>query len=134
IENPEMILASNDALAAGARVHGFSVNEYLQFITDEIAALEAEEKEEAEGNHESAVIVTEDNAELLLQTMVDSSANVLNVNSDQVKDNMTLIKEPTALSASTEVTGLTEEQIIMMANHAMESDRKSTRLKSSHLT
>ncbi|SHE54798.1 ABC-2 family transporter protein [Atopostipes suicloacalis DSM 15692] len=125
IENPEMILASNDALAAGARVHGFSVNEYLQFITDEIAALEAEEKEEAEGNHESAVIVTEDNAELLLQTVVDSSANVLNVNSDQVKDNMTLIKEPTALSASTEVTGLTEEQIIMMANHAMVSSARS---------
>src|SRR5699024_1216924 len=74
---------------------------------------------------ESAVIVTEDNAELLLQTVVDSSANVLNVNSDQVKDNMTLIKEPTALSASTEVTGLTEEQIIMMANHAMVSSARS---------
>ena len=83
------------------------------------------EKEEAEGNQESTVIVTEDNAELLLQTVVDSSANVLNVNSDQVKDNMTLIKEPTALSASTEVTGLTEEQIIMMANHAMVSSARS---------
>ncbi|MFR8859577.1 MAG: ABC transporter permease subunit, partial [Enterococcus faecium] len=46
IKNPAMILASNDALKAGASVQGISVNEYRQFLADEITALKAEKNEE----------------------------------------------------------------------------------------
>ncbi|WP_413527437.1 ABC transporter permease subunit [Marinilactibacillus psychrotolerans] len=122
-ENPAMILASNEALAAGASVQGISVNAYHQFVTDEIAELETEE--EVQENSQPAVMVTEDNAELLLQTVIDSSAAALNVNSDQVNENLTLIKDSTALAASMDATGLDEEQIIAMANHAMVSSARS---------
>ncbi|MGO1652063.1 MAG: hypothetical protein ACTHYU_06250, partial [Senegalia sp. (in: firmicutes)] len=100
-------------------VQGISVNEYRQFVTDEIAALEDEE------NSKPAVMFTEDNAELLLQTVIDSSAKALNISSNQVNDNLTLIKDPTALKASMEATGLNEEQIITMANHTMVSSARS---------
>lgn len=155
-ENPAMILESNDALAAGASVQGISLNEYHQFVTEEMAELEVgkelpetdqvdaveneeaagdEEKEAANQNSENeegaqensqpATRVTEDNAELLLQTVIDSSAGALNVNSDQINENLTLVKNPAALAASTDATGLNEEQIIAMANHAMVSSARS---------
>ena len=92
-------------------------------MTDEIAELETEE--EVQENSQPAVMVTEDNAELLLQTVIDSSAAALNVNSDQVNENLTLIKDSTALAASMDATGLDEEQIIAMANHAMVSSARS---------
>ena len=143
-QNPAMILASNDALKAGARVQGISVNEYHKFVTDQITSLEAEKNDEVEKNQEAKeteedvesdeeaqenpqprVMVTEDNAELLLQTVIDSSANALNINSDQVKENLTLIKDPTALAMSIKTTGLNEEQIITMANKTMVSSARS---------
>lgn len=131
-ENPSMILTSNDALTAGASVQGISLNAYHQFVMDEIASLENKEDipepEGGEGSQETTqpeVRVTENNAELLLQTIIDSSADALNVGSEQVKENLTLVKEPNALAASTEATGLNEEQIITMANHAMVSSARS---------
>jgi ABC-2 type transport system permease protein len=129
IETPALILKSNDALTAGARVQGISVNEYQQFVTEEIAALEAEENEEndkeAQEKAQPTVMVTKANGELLLQAVIDSSAIALNMNSAQVKENLTLIKDSTALEASMEATGLTEEQIITMANHGMVSSARS---------
>lgn len=126
IENPAMILASNDALIAGAQVQGISVNEYRQLIMDEIAILEAEgkDKEEQESSH-LEVVVTEENTELLLKTVVDSSATALNISSEQVNENLTLIKNSTALEVSMEATGLTEKQITTMANQAMVSSARS---------
>ena len=47
------------------------------------------------------------------------------MNSAQVKDNLTLIKDPTALEASMKATDLNKEQIITMANHAMVSSARS---------
>ncbi len=126
MENPTMILKSNDALTAGARVKGISVNEYQEFINDEIDALEADvNKEEPQENSQPEVIVTEDNSGLLLQTVIDASARALNIKSDQVDDNLTLIKSPTALAASIEATALNEEQIIKMTNNAMVSSARS---------
>lgn len=121
IENPAMILTSNDALTAGASVQGISVNEYRQFLADEITALEAEKNEENKGKSQP----TEANGELLLQAVIDSSAKALNMNSAQVKDNLILIKDSTALEASMKATDLNEEQIITMANHAMVSSARS---------
>ncbi|EHV0132456.1 hypothetical protein KZ117_003004, partial [Enterococcus faecalis] len=125
IKNPAMILASNDALKAGASVQGISVNEYRQFLADEITALEAEKNEENKGKSQPTVMITEANGELLLQAVIDSSAKALNMNSAQVKENLSLIKDSTALEASMEATDLNEEQIITMANHAMVSSARS---------
>lgn len=125
IKNPALILTSNDALAAGARVQGISFNEYQQFVTKEITALEAGENVENDEKSQPAVMVTEDNVGLLLQSVIDSSAKALNMNSNQVEQDLTLIKDSTALTASTEATGLNEEQIITMANNAMVSSAKS---------
>lgn len=125
IENPAMILTSNDALTAGASVQGISVNEYRQFLADEITALEAEKNEENKGKSQPTVMITEANSELLLQAVIDSSAKALNMNSAQVKENLSLIKDSTALEASMEATDLNEEQIITMANHAMVSSARS---------
>src|SRR5699024_3377824 len=69
--------------------------------------------------------LTEDNAELLLQTVIDSSATALNLSSDQVSENLTLLKDPEALVLSTQTTGLNEEQITSIANHAMVSSARS---------
>jgi len=96
IENPAMILTSNDALTAGASVQGISVNEYRQFLADEITALEAEKNEENKGKSQPTVMITEANSELLLQAVIDSSAKALNMNSAQVKENLSLIKDSTA--------------------------------------
>lgn len=129
IKDPALILKSNDALTAGARVQGIPVNEYQQFVTEEITALETEENEEddkeTKEKNQPTVMVTEANGELLLQGVIDSSAKALNMNSAQVKENMTLIKGPIALGASIKATGLTEEQIITMANNAMVSSARA---------
>ena len=156
MEDPGMILESNDALAAGARLYGLSTNDYRKIILDEMNDLESseeaeeeateedEEQDEEEQEAEEAAEeeqepqptasqeattpqrqLTEDNAELLLQTVIDSSATALNLSSDQVSENLTLLKDPEALVLSTQTTGLNEEQITSMANHAMVSSARS---------
>ena len=152
MEEPGMILESNDALAAGARLYGLSTNDYRKIILDEMNDLESseeaeeeateedeeqdEEEQEAEEEQEPQPTasqeattpqrqLTEDNAELLLQTVIDSSATALNLSSDQVSENLTLLKDPEALVLSTQTTGLNEEQITSMANHAMVSSARS---------
>ena len=148
MEDPGMILYSNDALAAGARLYGLSTNDYRKIILDEMNDLESseeateedeeqdEEEQEAEEEQEPQPTasqeattpqrqLTEDNAELLLQTVIDSSATALNLSSDQVSENLTLLKDPEALVLSTQTTGLNEEQITSMANHAMVSSARS---------
>lgn len=137
---PAMLLASNDALHAGAKVKGISVNDYQQFIRTEMEAFEkspAEELEQTQETNETnedletqttpqpAVTVTQDNAQLLLQTVIDTSAKALSISSEQVSENMTLTKDPVALAASTQATSLSEAQIITLANHAMVSAARS---------
>ena len=141
MEDPGMILDSNDALAAGARLYGLSTNDYRKIILDEMNDLESSEEAEEEATEEDEEQepqptasqeattpqrqLTEDNAELLLQTVIDSSATALNLSSDQVSENLTLLKDPEALVLSTQTTGLNEEQITSMANHAMVSSARS---------
>lgn len=158
IEEPKMLLTSNDALAAGARIYGISINDYRELVMSEIDALEVAEvdrvetveaeidknepletentQEDAEQIEEPVVIqdpvvsppqreFSEDNAELLLQTVINSSATALEISSEQISDNLTFIKDPKALALSTQTTGLSEEQIIQMANHAMVSSARS---------
>lgn len=152
MEDPGMILDSNDALAAGARLYGLSTNDYRKIILDEMNDLEsseeAEEEDEEQDDEEQEAEeaaeeeqepqptasqeattpqrqLTEDNAELLLQTVIDSSATALNLSSDQVSENLILLKDPEALVLSTQTTGLNEEQITSMANHAMVSSARS---------
>lgn len=151
MEDPGMILDSNDALTAGARVYGLSINNYRKIVLDEINDLESSEEVEEEATEEDEEQeaeeaaeeeqepqptapqeaptpqrqLTEDNAKLLLQTVIDSSATALNLSSDQVSENLTLLKDPEALVLSTQTTGLNEEQIESMANHAMVSSARS---------
>ncbi len=131
MEDPGMILDSNDALAAGARLYGLSTNDYRKIILDEMNDLESSEEEQEPqptASQEATTPqrqLTEDNAELLLQTVIDSSATALNLSSDQVGENLTLLKDPEALVLSTQTTGLNEEQITSMANHAMVSSARS---------
>lgn len=129
MEDPGMILDSNDALAAGARLYGLSTNDYRKIILDEMNDLESSEEATEEDEEQEATTpqrqLTEDNAELLLQTVIDSSATALNLSSDQVSENLTLLKDPEALVLSTQTTGLNEEQITSMANHAMVSSARS---------
>lgn len=139
MEDPGMILDSNDALAAGARVYGLSTNDYRRIVLDEMNDLESSEEVEEEATEEEQEPqptapqeaptpqrqLTEDNAELLLQTVIDSSATALNLSSDQVSENLTLLKDAEALVLSTQTTGLNEEQITSMANHAMVSSARS---------
>ena len=133
MEKPRMILQSNDSLTAGARVKGISVNDYQQFVNDEVAEVEAEKTDESEQgineenieNTQPEVKVTEDNARLLLQTVVDASATALNMDSSQVDDNLILVKNPTALEASVLATGLNKKQIITMANNTIVSSARA---------
>ncbi|MFC4711182.1 ABC transporter permease subunit [Enterococcus eurekensis] len=129
MEDPGIILDSNDALAAGARLYGLSTNDYRKIILDEMNDLESSEEATEEDEEQEATTpqrqLTEDNAELLLQTVIDSSATALNLSSDQVSENLTLLKDPEALVLSTQTTGLNEEQITSMANHAMVSSARS---------
>ena len=131
MEDPGMILDSNDALAAGARLYGLSTNDYRKIVLDEMNDLESSEEEQEPqptASQEATTPqrqLTEDNAELLLQTVIDSSATALNLSSDQVGENLTLLKDPEALVLSTQTTGLNEEQITSMANHAMVSSARS---------
>ncbi|APZ49258.1 hypothetical protein BW721_05955 [Jeotgalibaca sp. PTS2502] len=139
MEDPGMILDSNAALAAGARVYGLSINDYRKIVLDEMNDLESSEEVEEEATEEEQEPqptapqeaptpqrqLTEDNAELLLQTVIDSSATALNLSSDQVSENLTLLKDAEPLVLSTQTTGLNEEQITSMANHAMVSSARS---------
>ena len=138
--DPTMLLLSNDALVTGAKVTGLSVNEYQQFINNEIVSLEQETevavKEEKTPNEEAAeaavqpaaepaVMVSEDNADILMQLVIESSAKALNMETDQVADKIALIKDPVALEAAMLATDLTEQQIITMANNGMVSSAKA---------
>lgn len=134
--DPTMLLLSNDALVTGAKVTGLSVNEYQQFINNEIVSLEQETevsvKEEKTPNEEGteatvqpAVMVSEDNADILMQLVIESSAKALNMETDQVADKIALIKNPVALEAAMVATDLTEQQIITMANNGMVSSAKA---------
>lgn len=138
--DPTMLLLSNDALVAGAKVTGLSVNEYQQFINKEIVSLEQETevavKEEKTPNEEGTeattqpatqptVMVSEDNADILMQLVIESSAKALNMETDQVADKIALIKNPVALEAAMVATDLTEQQIITMANNGMVSSAKA---------
>lgn len=138
--DPTMLLLSNDALVAGAKVTGLSVNEYQQFINNEIVSLEQEAevavKEEKTPNEEGTeattqpatqptVMVSEDNAAILMQLVIESSAKALNMETDQVADKIALIKDPVALEAAMVATDLTEQQIITMANNGMVSSAKA---------
>lgn len=138
--DPTMLLLSNDALVTGAKVTGLSVNEYQQFINNEIVSLEQEAevavKEEKTPNEEGteatvqpaaepAVMVSEDNADILMQLVIESSAKALNMETDQVADKIALIKDPVALEAAMLATDLTEQQIITMANNGMVSSAKA---------
>ncbi len=138
--DPTMLLLSNDALVTGAKVTGLSVNEYQQFINNEIVSLEQETevavKEEKTPNEEGTeataqpatqptVMVSEDNADILMQLVIESSAKALNMETDQVADKITLIKDPVALEAAMAATNLTEQQIITMANNGMVSSAKA---------
>lgn len=138
--DPTMLLLSNDALVTGAKVTGLSVNEYQQFINNEIVSLEQETevavKEEKTPNEEGteatvqpaaepAVMVSEDNADILMQLVIESSAKALNMETDQVADKIALIKDPVALEAAMAATDLTEQQIITMANNGMVSSAKA---------
>lgn len=136
VQNPAMILESNDALAAGARVQGGSINDYHQFIVEEITALELkknadakattnEENKDTETQTQPQVVVTPDNTEHLLQAVVDSTSRTLGIKSSQISDNLTLIKDPKALQAATEATGLSQEQVVVLANQAMVSGARS---------
>lgn len=134
--DPTLLLLSNDALVAGSKVKGMTVNEYQEFVNDEIKALEGievavkGEKTPADGEQlqpqaQPKVMVTEENAEILMQLIIESSAKALNMEKDQVADKIALIKSPAALEAAMAATDLTEQQIITMANHAMVSSAKS---------
>lgn len=139
-DDPTMLLLSNDALVTGAKVTGLSVNEYQQFINNEIVSLEQETevavKEEKTPNEEGTeattqpatqptVMVSEDNADILMQLVIESSAKALNMETDQVADKIALIKNPVALEAAMVATDLTEQQIITMANNGMVSSAKA---------
>ena len=138
--DPTMLLLSNDALVAGAKVTGLSVNEYQQYINNEIVALEQEIEVAVKGEKtpneeaaeatvqpaaEPAVMVSEDNADILMQLVIESSAKALNMETDQVADKIALIKDPVALEAAMAATDLTEQQIITMANNGMVSSAKA---------
>ena len=138
--DPTMLLLSNDALVTGAKVTGLSVNEYQQFINNEIVSLEQETevavKEEKTPNEEGTeataqpatqptVMVSEDNTDILMQLVIESSAKALNMETDQVADKIALIKDPVALEAAMVATDLTEQQIITMVNNGMVSSAKA---------
>lgn len=138
--DPTMLLLSNDALVTGAKVTGLSVNEYQQFINNEIVSLEQETevavKEEKTPNEDGTeattqpatqptVMVSEDNADILMQLVIESSAKALNMKTDQVADKIALIKDPVALEAAMVATDLTEQQIITMVNNGMVSSAKA---------
>lgn len=129
-DNPQLILESNDALKAGARIKGISVNEYQQSVNKLIESVDTEEKNDhkvSKENQESqpTVMITEDNAELLLQTVIETSASALNMKRAQVENNLTLVKGTDALQAATAATGLNEDQIIAMTNNAMVSSARA---------
>ena len=126
MQDPAMILNSNDALSAGALIQGMSSNEYRQYVLDEIAALEENNNlANNEVSQDSKVTITKDNSKLLLETVVDTSAKTLNISSDQVNENLSLAKDSKALKAASSTTSLKEEQIINLINQTMISSARS---------
>lgn len=103
INNPKLILTNHDALTRGAQILGVSVNQYHDTIEKSIGIVKP------------AIVPNE----LLLKMSIDASASALNLSSDQVNKNLTLLKNPKALEASTTITGLSEKEIITMVNQAM---------------
>lgn len=127
MENPQMILESNDALTAGAKVRGISLNDYQQFVNDEMTGIDSEKNENSEEDdkNQPAIQITEENRELLLQRIIEASAGALNMESSQVEDNLTLVKNPKALTAATTATSLQEEQIVKMIHKTMVSSKRA---------
>lgn len=133
--NPAMVLLSNDALVEGAKIKGMTVNEYQRFINDVIDVRENGTKEttmvkpnnveKIVASTQPTIVVSEDNAEILMQLVIKASAESLNMEIEQITEQIALIKDPVALEASMKTTDLTEQQIVNMANQAMVSTAKS---------
>lgn len=110
LENPQLILDSHDALKKGSQIHGLSVNDYHHYIQDIIDTL---------NNPPSTGGSIQEPSEFLVKMAIDASAAALEMSTEQINKNLTLLKNPKALEASTSITGLSETQIIRMANHVM---------------
>lgn len=129
--DPAMVLLSNDALVEGAKIKGMTVNEYQRFINDAIDVREnvtmgkTNNVEKIVASTQPTIVVSEDNADILMQLVIKASAESLNMEIEQITEQIALIKDPVALEASMKTTDLTEQQIVTMANQAMVSTAKS---------
>lgn len=129
--DPAMVLLSNDALVEGAKIKGMTVNEYQRYINDAIDVREnvtmgkTNNVEKIVASTQPTIVVSEDNADILMQLVIKASAESLNMEIEQITEQIALIKDPVALEASMKTTDLTEQQIVTMANQAMVSTAKS---------
>ena len=117
-KNPGLVLESSDALKDGAEVMGMSVNDYQDFITKQAEAVKATPTTQAQ-------TISPTSSALLLQTAIDATSKSLNMDSDKIEDNMSLIKNPTALAAAAQATNLAPEQVSAMADAAMITSAKA---------
>lgn len=109
-DNPLLILESKNALKNGAQIMGLSLNDYHQFVLDQVQKLD---------ENEGPSTVSKEHSDLLFKTIIDVSADALKMSSEQVKQNLSLLKSTKALEASTHVSGLSAHEIISLSNKAM---------------
>lgn len=114
-KNPSLILESTDALEAGADVMGMTVAQYRTYLANQKAAL----------NNKSQTAKVPTNAALILQTAIDAASDTLGVSADKIEDNMSLMKDKTALEAASKATNLSTEQLSTMIDGAMISTAQS---------
>lgn len=120
-KNPKLILDSSDALDAGAEVMGKTVSEYRTFVSDQQKSVDKAKTEDKSKQAQPSAT----QSALLMQTAIEASAKALDVDSDKIQDNMSLMKDDAAIEAASKATNLPAEQLKQMLNMAMISSAKS---------
>lgn len=113
--DPAMILNNNDALTAGVKVTGQSLNDYRKSVSDKAAEL-AEEAEDTE-NDESSQLPAD--ASIILSTAIKAGAEAINTTEENIQDNMSLLKGDTALKAGAEAANVSEDQLKVLIDNSM---------------
>ncbi|WP_313469117.1 ABC transporter permease subunit [Carnobacterium sp.] len=115
--DPSMILNNNDALSAGAKVTGQSLNDYRAFIGKKAAEMTDGKEAHDTKSDESSQLPAD--ASMILSIAAKAGAEAIDTTETNIQDNMSLLKGDAALKAGAEAANVSEDQLKDLINSSM---------------
>lgn len=120
-KKPQLMMKDNDALEAGAKVTGQSVNGYRNSVNDQI-------KNSKNNQQKEALSKLPADSTVILSTATTAGAKAIHTSESNIKDNMSLLKDDKAIKAASKATKVPEGQLKALidsseVNAALKSDK-----------